>query len=221
MNTIENTDFDLNIDFEIDFVESTDEKTKILQNESKKIIKDKKIYRKFLDKQYSRVRNISELLGKLPKKNEQIRIITQKSFNAYAILLYILEQKNIEECYIATYNIDKNTIKGLKLLVDSDNIKKLTIVISNSLNFRMPDRANELKKIANKKIQIIFVNNHTKITCVKTKEDFYVIEGSGNLTDNATIEQYLFENCKETYNFHKEWIEDIKNMKYKVIEIFN
>jgi len=33
-----------------------------------------------------------------------------------------------------------------------------------------------------------------------------VFEGSGNLSDNARIEQYILENNKQAYEFHKNWI---------------
>ena len=87
-----------------------------LKNQSTKLIKDKKIYRKFLDQQYKRVSSIAELLGKLPEKNEQIRLITQKSFNAFAILLYIAENVNIKELILCSYSMDKNSAEGIKAL---------------------------------------------------------------------------------------------------------
>lgn len=211
--TFEETDF---------FGENTNEKVKRLQSESKKIVKDKKIFRRFLEKQYNKVSSIEEITG-LPQQAEQIRIITQKSFNAYAILLFLVEKVNIEECYLTTYNVDKNTIHGLRQLVESGNIKKITLLVSDSINFRMPDRASELKKLAKdlENIRLIFAWNHTKIITAKTSDGVhYVIEGSGNLSDNARIEQYLFEQCKETYNFHKDWIEGIRELGLKEVKVY-
>lgn len=52
--------------------------------------------------------------------------------------------------------------------------------------------------------------------CIKTLEDeYFVIEGSGNLSDNARIEQYLFEQCKETYDFHVSWMQDLSKTSTK------
>jgi len=203
------------IDF---FADTTDETVKRLQNEAEKLVKDSKVIRRFLEKQHNKVSSFSEL-SSLPQKNEQIRIITQQSMNAYALLLYIVESTNIQECYLTTYNMDKNTIQGLRAMVDSGIIQKLTLVISDSVNFRMPDRASELKKIAGNGISLIFCWNHTKIILAKSDKNYYVIEGSGNLSDNARIEQYLIEDCEETYNFHKNWIDEIKTKDYKRISI--
>ena len=75
--------------------ENTDATIKRKQRAAPKIIKDDKIYHKILDRQHNKITNIKELI-RLPKKDEQIRIITQKSFNAFAILRYLLQFGDIE-----------------------------------------------------------------------------------------------------------------------------
>ncbi|MGI8542468.1 MAG: hypothetical protein ACR2MD_03215, partial [Aridibacter sp.] len=69
--------------------------------ESQKLINDRKQYVRFMDTMYNRVSSAEDLIGKLPKKNEQIRIITQKSFNAFALLLLIIQKYKISELYLA------------------------------------------------------------------------------------------------------------------------
>ncbi|MGI8542033.1 MAG: hypothetical protein ACR2MD_00970, partial [Aridibacter sp.] len=155
-----------------------------------------------------------DLIGKLPKKNEQIRIITQKSFNAFALLLLIIQKYKISELYLAIYRIDKNSVEGLKNLILDGQIKQATIVISSF--FRSSKKAetwhNNLVEFAQKtkNIKVVYCWNHAKILAVKTVcKQYFVIEGSGNLSDNARIEQYLFENRKETFEFHRDWINDL------------
>lgn len=209
-------DFEFN---DIDFFAETEEKNiERLQSQSQQLVKDSKIFRRFLERQYNRVSSF-EQLTKLPEDNEQIRIITQKSFNGYAILLYLTERVNIQECYLTTYSIDKNTIRGIEILAKTGNITNITLLVSDYINYRMPQRARELKTIANKykNIKLIFAWNHTKIICAKTSQGYYVVEGSGNLSDNARIEQYLFEKCQETYEFHKGWIEDVRDSGFKEV----
>ena len=192
-------------------------KTTKLENENRKLLMDKKVYRRFLDKQYNRVSSIDELLGKLPEKNEQIRIITQKSFNAFAILLYIAEKVNIEELILGVFRIDKNSVTGIKELYESMNIKQITIILSSFfIQTKKPEQsAQMLIEFAKDKenIKIVFCWNHTKIMGVKTNDDkYYIVEGSGNMTDNAKIEQYLFEQSKEMFYFHKSWMEELLKM---------
>jgi hypothetical protein len=60
-----------------------------------------------------------------------------------------------------------------------------------------------------KDVQISFAVNHAKVFIAKTKDNRHIVfEGSGNLSDNARIEQYLIEDNEVTYNFHKQWIID-------------
>jgi hypothetical protein len=94
--------------------------------------------------------------------------------------------------------------------MESKQIGSLKIVISDSINFRMPERIREMKAEYEKKrfnFELELVWNHTKIALIKCKENYYVIEGSGNYSDNSEIEQYRFENNKQSYDFHKDWIE--------------
>ena len=37
----------------------------------------------------------------------------------------------------------------------------------------------------------------------------YVVEGSGNMSQNGQYEQYIFENNKPVYDFHKNWMEKL------------
>lgn len=196
------------------------EKKGKLENESKKLLKDRKIYRRFLETQHNRVSNIKELLGKLPEKSEQIRIVTQKSFNTFAILLYISEKINIKELILSTYSIDVNSVKGIKELFKQGDIERITIVLSSFFNQKKkPEKVaqilNEFAK-KNEKIKLIYCWNHTKIMGVKTKDNrYFIVEGSGNLSDNARIEQYLFEQSKGMFYFHKSWMEELLKMESK------
>lgn len=204
----------MSLEFDIDNIFDGKSKSLIKEKANKKIISDRKIYVKFMDKQYNRVSNIEDLLGKLPAKGQHIRIITQKSFNAFAILLYIVSKVEVEEVFLAIYRIDKNSVQGIKKMLEDRQIEKMTIVLSNF--FRSSKKTetwhNNLVRLAKSKenMKLVYCWNHAKILAVKTKNnDHFVVEGSGNLSDNARIEQYLFENCKETYLFHKSWIDDI------------
>lgn len=188
-----------------------------LQNDAAKIVEDKTISVKYLETTHALANSIKEITV-LPRRGEQIRIITQKSFNAYSILLYLLaETGNLKNCYLTTYNIDKNTIQSLAAAVRSGKIENLTLLVSNSINFRMPARARELTEAARvtPNFKLIFAWNHTKILCAETSESeprFFVCEGSGNLSDNARIEQYLFEENKTVFDFHKNWIDNIQSV---------
>lgn len=184
--------------------------------ESKKdklLKKDKKLYIQFLERQYVRVSILKELI-RLPKKGELLRLVTQQNFNAFALFLFILQKKDIDEVFLTTYSIDKNTITAIEKIISEELDIKLTIMIASLVKHDKPllrERLMNLAKV-HKNISFIECFNHTKIIAVKTKDkNYYVMEGSGNLSANARIESYLFDNNKESYDFHKNWIEEIIN----------
>jgi len=62
---------------------------KIKQKAIKRIIKNNEIH-------YKKAKALSDIAPK-PKKNEQYRIITEKQFNAYSLMLVVLQDEIIEE----------------------------------------------------------------------------------------------------------------------------
>lgn len=66
------------------------------------------------------------------------------------------------------------------------------------------------------RLRLAIVHNHTKIACIRTADSrFFVIEGSGNFSDNVKIEQYTFEQSKQSFDFHRHWIESLFAPDYK------
>ena len=150
-----------------------------------------------------------------PKDGEQWRIITEKQFNAYAFILYILEKYEIEEMHLAIYRINLPTVESIIDLINEGRIKKSNFIISNFFNqTKKPERwAMRLRDFCDGEPSCnhAYTHNHSKVVCLKAGGNYFVFEGSGNMSDNARIEQYLFENCKETFEFHKSWMQDIIN----------
>ena len=146
-----------------------------------------------------------------PLPNEQYRIITEKQFNSYALILHLIESEIIEEMYLAIYRINKETVESLINFIETNYIKQSTFIISNFFNqTKKPEKwAIMLKEYADSKRNVnhAYVHNHSKILAVKTNlNNYYVFEGSGNMSDNARIEQYIYENSKMMFEFHKEWM---------------
>lgn len=185
-------------------------------NIADKLIDDKaiKLYHKNLDIHTIKARQLSDLCGR-PKGGEQWRIITEKQFNAFNLILDVIQNSMIEELYVAIYRINEATVASLKELISNGSIKHATFIISNFfLQTKKPERwAQELKKFCNAnpdKCSHAYVHNHAKVIAIKDGNDnHYVFEGSGNMSDNARIEQYLYENNRETFLFHKEWMSDL------------
>lgn len=143
----------------------------------------------------------------------QYRIVTSKSFNAIVVIEYVLSKYEIEEIIIAVYRMNLKSVSKIKEIMSSGGIQ-LKILLSsffreNKKYERWCENLLELSK-DNKNTSIMFAWNHAKVFICKTKCGKHIVfEGSGNLSDNARIEQYILENNKVVYNFHKKWILDI------------
>lgn len=153
-------------------------------------------------------------LCKEPKPGEQWRIITEKSFNAFALIMHVLCTRKIKELYLATYRINEPTVRTLIERIDSGEIEKATFVISSFFNqTKKPKRWSiMLKEYADKspRCRQVYTHNHSKIVAIHSDaDDYFVFEGSGNMSDNARIEQYVYENSREMFDFHKQWMESI------------
>lgn len=170
-----------------------------------------KILRVYKEKTAKIISHVSEL--GLPKKNEQLRIITKRSFNAIAFLQWVIENEGIiDEALFCIYSINHEASVIIDQLVTSGKIKTATILMSNLRNkaHRAKEQLTKDYFINNPNIELIFASSHSKITSFKCGDNYYTIEGSGNLSYNSRIEQYIIDNDELIFNFTKQWIEEIK-----------
>lgn len=195
--------------WEIEDLWKSDDGAAVKQRAIKRVIRNKELH-------FLKARSLSDLCGK-PKPGEQWRIITEKQFNAYAVILKTLQEESIEEMYLAIYRINEPTVNDIIDYIEAGKIKKATFVISNFFNqTKKPEKwAIILKEFAdrNTNTKHIYIHNHSKVLAVKTKKNYYVFEGSGNMSDNARIEQYVYENNKEVFEFHKSWMNELWERK--------
>lgn len=153
-----------------------------------------------------KINKLNEITA-IPLPGQQFRIVTQKAINSFDFILAILHQETIEELICAFYRIGKKVIQELKDLHDNNKIQNIHFLVNDAIPKLTPDCYNLLKSLESEKWILRLENNHTKIILIKTnKGNHYIIEGSGNLSINARIEQYSFDNNQELFNFHKKWI---------------
>ena len=161
--------------------------------------------------------NFKDIVGVNLEQNTQYRIVTDMSFNAITVLRYLLEYYNINEIYIVVYRMNNKSFDYLKSIIEKDNIKTGLIVSSFFRENKQYERwAKEIEIISENKenVKTTFCNNHAKVFLTKTTCGKHIVfEGSGNLSDNSRIEQYIFEDNESVYNFHKKWIDDILNLE--------
>lgn len=149
-------------------------------------------------------------LGGLPKKNDCLHIVTKSQLNSFDFILLFLETNIIERLTIAFYRIGKKVVQELKDLHDKGQIREINLLVNDGVPKLCPDVYNLIKQYENNAFRVKIANTHTKIICIETdKGGFFVIEGSGNMSQNSKIEQYLFTQNKALYDFHLNWINNI------------
>jgi hypothetical protein len=168
---------------------------------------------KYHSRHYAIAQRIEDLIGKLPQPGEQLAVITQGAFHMYPLLLHMLDRGKAQEIWIATFNMRGELAASLFGMLDTGQVQKLRIMISDSIRHRMPERIAQLRSLTERHAAAGFdcqtkLNwNHAKLMLVAIGADRFVVEGSGNFSDNAQIEQYRIDNSADLYDFHRGWME--------------
>jgi len=157
-----------------------------------------------------------DIVGNDLTEGIQYRIVTNNSFNAISVYEYLSKQEEITELHIAIYRMNERAVTYLKTIIDTNKIKA-QIIISSFFreNKKYETWCKNLVAYSSKSelCKVGFSWNHAKVFLAKTESGKYIVfEGSGNLSDNARIEQYIIENNKQVYLFHKKWITDLINL---------
>lgn len=144
----------------------------------------------------------------IPKENEITSIRTQSQMNIFSIFLQFIKNYGaIDYLSIQTYTFNEKTVYALKELLDSGKIKKLQIIMTETANFRIPKIYRLLKDLFSerKECNLCFYWVHSKVNLIKCGNDKYVLDGSGNFSMNAQVEQYNIINSKKLFDADKEW----------------
>lgn len=166
----------------------------------------------FLSQHEFMVITLKELTGRLPEKGEFFALWTLKSFNAFTFIPYLIKELDkIDYLVLSTYSINMRIIDSLIKKIDQGKIDHVKLFIADSLKFRMPkvvDHLSAMVQTRTEKISVHFAWNHSKITLAQCGDRFFCVEGSGNWSENAQFEQYLFFNYKRLYDFRLKCITD-------------
>lgn len=165
-------------------------------------------YKRLIEKTATTFRDI---VVDMPAPGEQVSIVTDRSFNAVSVVAHIYNSCKVDEIHIAIFRMNLKSVDFLKSLFRDKSLSG-TIMFSCFFqeNKNYERWADELISMNSGNLVVKTAWSHAKVVLVKTKGAFYVFEGSGNLTDNARIEQYTLTNDRRLYEFHKKWIQALK-----------
>lgn len=170
----------------------------------------------FLEMHTRKIESIKDLAGRPPKEGECYFLWTLNSFNAFTFIPYLIkEHGHIDELTVSTYSINTRIADSFMRHLSQGNIHRVKILLAESMSYRMPKVVDHLKhSLMNQpNAEITYGWNHSKITLVKCGNHHYVIEGSGNWSENAAHEQYIFINSQDIYGFRKSHIDAVRPRK--------
>ncbi len=167
---------------------------------------------KLLDKM--KQENLKQILPKLPEKGISYHIISNGKFDFFSFIPAITEMlnNNVDEYYGSTWTMNRSNVVTILDLFDQKIVKKINIL--TGLYFKRRESAVYsllLNGLIERKQKYKSLKNHSKISLLANKEtdDYITIEGSANYTANPRIEQYVINNDKGLYDFHKNWMDKI------------
>lgn len=167
---------------------------------------------KYLATHYQKIKNLNEDLLRLPAPEEFFFLQTDSAFNAFTFIPLIARHQKIKELHTSTYSINKRVIDALVELHDGGFIDQITLMISDSMISRNQVTINHLSALANSRpnIKVTYAWVHAKVCTMLTEHNYFVVEGSGNWSENAHYEQYTFANSEGLYKFRKRIFTEAK-----------
>lgn len=192
-------DFDFNLDIEeFDEIETVS-------------TKEKRVYFD-LEKSFERLRaNL-----RLPEENESIRMISPAGgWSSCSLLMYLANKENIKNLFITTLRVGEKEMNALTNLMDDGKVESCKIVLcdiskENTKNGKKYDYTEVFEESCGEYgIEFMYRRNHAKVILAETERNYYVIKTSSNFNENPKIEQFIFSNSREIYNFYCEQFETL------------
>jgi len=193
------SDFEINIDFDID----TEKRyCKPPMSKSKNV-------------KYKNASDLSKeiIIG----KNERYFCVIDGSFIfGDFIEAFIYDRAmNVKEMTISTLSMSQENIDSFKNLMEKGYLQKLNIIVSDF--FYSHERQNLVKYMyqhldIDNRFQFSVCRTHTKICLFETEMNGgrkYVIHGSANLRSSDNIEQFMIEENEELFDFNKNFHDKI------------
>jgi hypothetical protein len=170
----------------------------------------------YIAKHFQKVTNLENDLMRVPTLDEFLFLQSDNAFNAFTFIPFVAKHYPVKELFASTYSISNKVITALVELHDKGMIEKITLLISDSMIKRNPLTIENLKGMCSTRpnIQVFYAWTHAKVCLMQTHDSYYVIEGSGNWSENAHFEQYLFANCKGLFDFRKQLFENNHLKRY-------
>lgn len=171
---------------------------------------------KYLVKHYQKVVSLEDELMRVPTEEEFFFLQSDTAFNAFTFIPFVAKHFPIKELYASTYSIGRKVIEALVEMHDRGEIEQITLLVSDSMIKRNPLVIDNLMAMASTRpnLKVLYAWVHAKVCLMHTQDHYFIVEGSGNWSENAHYEQYTFANCKGLYDFRMKLFTESKLKKY-------
>jgi hypothetical protein len=171
---------------------------------------------KYLAAHYQKVISLENDLMRVPSQEEFFFLQSDTAFNAFTFIPMVAKLYPIKQLYASTYSVSRKVIEALIEMHDKGQIERITLLISDSMIKRNPLVIDNLMSMAKSRpnVNVLYAWVHAKVCLLETHDHHYVIEGSGNWSENAHYEQYVFANSKGLFDFRMGLFTTSKLKKY-------
>lgn len=171
---------------------------------------------KYVTSHYQKVSNIENDISRVPTPEEFFFLQSDTAFNAFTFIPMVAKHFPIKELHASTYSISRKVIDAIIEMHDKGMIEQVTLMISDSMIKRNPVTIDNLMAMCSTRpnFKAVFAWSHAKVCLLKTHDFHFVIEGSGNWSENAHYEQYVFANSKGLYDFRLQLFTNSNLKKY-------
>ena len=171
---------------------------------------------KYLAAHYQKVSSLEKDLMRIPTSEEFFFLQSDTAFNAFTFIPLVAKVFPIKELHASTYSLSRKVIDALIEMHDKGQVERITLLVSDSMIKRNPLVIDNIMAMAKSRpnVTVLYAWVHAKVCLLKTHENYFVIEGSGNWSENAHYEQYVFANSKGLYDFRMKLFTDSKLKKY-------
>jgi hypothetical protein len=166
---------------------------------------------KSIDERYLKYRKAEDLVNDMDfKENKRYFVFIDGSFffGDFIEAFVVKNNIHIKKMTISTLSLNQNNIDSLANLLKGNFIDELNLIVSDY--FYTHEKHNLIKYIyktldIDNKFQLSSAGTHCKLCSFEThKGRKFVIHGSANLRSSANIEQIMFEENEDLYNFTDE-----------------
>lgn len=171
---------------------------------------------KYLNSHYQKIENLEDDLLRVPTEEEFFFLQSDTAFNAFTFIPIVAKIYPIKELHATTYSLSRKVVEALIALHDQGLIERITLLVNDGIIKRNPVMMDNLRAMASTRanITILYAWVHAKVCLLKTHDAHFIIEGSGNWSENAQYEQYIFANSKGLYDFRMKLFTETKLKKY-------